>query len=96
MAAVRCYHLLTNVDENAREFIAAYGSAQVSTSITTSGSGAAPAPAAGGKRDLTEIVLTGLKGEAGPATKVSPGDPGAHGHCGQHSHSSPGPGGGRF
>ena len=37
MAAVRCYHLLTNVDENAREFIAAYGSAQVSTSITTTG-----------------------------------------------------------
>ena len=69
MAAVRCYHLLTNVDENAREFIAAYGNAQVSTSITTTGT-AAPAPAAGGKRDLTEIVLTGLKGEAGPATKA--------------------------
>ena len=69
MAAVRCYHLLTNVDENAREFIAAYGSAQVSTSITTTGT-AAPSPAAGGKRDLTEIVLTGLKGEAGPATKA--------------------------
>ena len=69
MAAVRCYHLLTNVDENAREFIAAYGSAQVSTSITTTGT-AAPSSAAGGKRDLTEIVLTGLKGEAGPATKA--------------------------
>ena len=69
MAAVRCYHLLTNVDENAREFIAAYGNAQVSTSITTTGT-AAPSPAAGGKRDLTEIVLTGLKGEAGPATKA--------------------------
>ena len=48
MAAVRCYHLLTNVDENAREFIAAYGNAQVSTSITTTGT-AAPAPAAGGR-----------------------------------------------
>ena len=69
MAAVRCYHLLTNVDENARAFIAAYGNAQVSTSITAAGT-AAPAPAAGGKRDLTEIVLTGLKGEAGPATKA--------------------------
>ena len=69
MAAVRCYHLLTNVDENAREFIAAYGNAQVSTSITTTVT-AAPSSAAGGKRDLTEIVLTGLKGEAGPATKA--------------------------
>ena len=69
MAAVRCYHLLTNVDENAREFIAAYGNAQVSTLHHHPGT-AAPAPAAGGKRDLTEIVLTGLKGEAGPATKA--------------------------
>ena len=50
MAAVRCYHLLTNVDENARAFIAAYGNAQVSTTIT--GGGSAPAPAAVGSRSL--------------------------------------------
>lgn len=30
MAAVRCYHLLTTVDENAANFIAAYGNATVS------------------------------------------------------------------
>ena len=46
MAAVRCYHLLTNVDENAREFIAAYGNAQVSTSITTPGPPPPPPPPA--------------------------------------------------
>ena len=68
MAAVRCYHLLTNVDENARAFIAAYGNAQVSTTIT--GGGSAPAPAAGGNRSLEEIVIAGLKGEAGAATRA--------------------------
>ena len=69
MAAVRCYHLLTNVDENARAFIAAYGNAQVSTTITGGGS-AAPSPAAGGSRSLEEIVVAGLKGEAGAATRA--------------------------
>ena len=69
MAAVRCYHLLTNVDENARAFIAAYGNAQVSTTITGGGT-AAPSPAAGGSRSLEEIVVAGLKGEAGVATRA--------------------------
>jgi len=64
MAAVRSYHLLMNIDTQARDFIAAYGDAAVSTTIT-SGS-AAPAPAAA--RTLEEIVQAGLKGEAGPAT----------------------------
>ena len=69
MAAVRCYHLLTNVDENARAFIAAYGNAQVSTTITGGGT-AAPSPAAVGSRSLEEIVAAGLKGEAGAATRA--------------------------
>ena len=47
MAAVRCYHLLTNVDENARAFIAAYGNAQVSTTITGGGTPPPPPPPGG-------------------------------------------------
>ena len=69
MAAVRCYHLLTNVDRDAREFIAAYGNAAVSTSI--SGGGAAPAASAsGGGRGLAEVVEAGLKGEAAAAARA--------------------------
>ena len=59
MAAVRSYHLLMNVDTDAREFIAAYADAPA----------AAPAPAAG-IRPLDEIVRAGLKGEAAPATRA--------------------------
>ena len=71
MAAVRCFHLLTNVDEHARAFIDAYGSAQISTSITASKGEGTPSPSsAGGSRSLEEIVLAGLKGEAGPATRA--------------------------
>ena len=55
MAAVRCYHLLMNIDTDAREFIAAYGNATVSTSIT-SAAGMTAAPAAGEQRGLEEIV----------------------------------------
>ena len=69
MAAVRCYHLLTNVDRDAREFIAAYGNATVTTAI--SGGGAAPAsPASGGGRSLAEVVEAGLKGEAASAARA--------------------------
>lgn len=67
MAAVRCYHLLMNIDTEAREYIAAYANADVSTSIT-SGGGAQPAVPAG-ERTLEQIVLAGLKGEAPAATK---------------------------
>ena len=63
MAAVRSYHLLMNVDRDARDFIAAYGSAEVSTTITSS---SAPAPS-GPARTLDQIVRAGLKGEAAPA-----------------------------
>ena len=69
MAAVRCYHLLMNIDTDAREFIAAYGNATVSTSITSAARMTA-APAAGEKRGLEEIVEAGLKGEAGEATRA--------------------------
>ena len=67
MAAVRCYHLLMNIDAGAREYIAAYGNAAVSTTITASSAPQAPAPA--GERTLEQIVLAGLKGEAGPAAR---------------------------
>ena len=67
MAAVRCYHLLTNVDRDAREFIAAYGNAAVTTAI--SGGGAAPTAAASG-RGLAEVVEAGLKGEAAAAART--------------------------
>ena len=58
MAAVRCYHLLTNVDRDAREFIAAYGNAAVTTAIS------------GGGRSLAEVVEAGLKGEAASAARA--------------------------
>ena len=70
MAAVRSYHLLMNIDTDARDFIAAYGDAQVSTSITASSRPVSAAPAAGGARDLGELVKAGLKGEAGEAARV--------------------------
>ncbi len=68
MAAVRCYHLLMNIDTDARDFIAAYANAAVSTSITA-GAGQAPSAAPAGERTLEQIVLAGLKGEAGPAAR---------------------------
>ena len=68
MAAVRCYHLLMNIDIEAREYIAAYSNATVATSITT-GTGAAQPAESGGERTLEQIVVTGLKGEAPAATR---------------------------
>ena len=65
MAAVRSFHLLMNVDRDAREFIAAYGGAQLSTEIT--GGGVTSAQSA---RTLEEMVRAGLKGESGPATRA--------------------------
>ena len=62
MAAVRCFHLLTNVDAEARDFLAAYGG------------DAAPAPAAPASgptaRPLGELVELGLRGEAGQAARA--------------------------
>ena len=67
MAAVRSYHLLMNLDPDARDFIAAYGDAHIATTITS----AAPSAAAptGSPRDLGELVQAGLKTEAGEATR---------------------------
>ncbi len=68
MAAVRCYHLLMNIDTDARDYIAAYANAAVSTSVTAGGS--APQSAApAGERTLEQIVVAGLKGEAPAATR---------------------------
>lgn len=58
MAAVRSYHLLTNVDTDARQFIAAY-----------SETAPAAAPSAG-ERTLDELVQLGLKGETALATRA--------------------------
>ncbi len=67
MAAVRCYHLLMNIDTEARAYIAAYGNASVSTSITQGPIAQTAAPT--GERTLAQIVAAGLKGEAGPAAR---------------------------
>lgn len=69
MAAVRCYHLLTTVDENAADFIAAYGNATVSTSITSK----VPSPQdaqSSGVKTLEEAVQAGLKADAAAATQT--------------------------
>ena len=68
MAAVRSYHLLMNIDKEAREFIAAYGGATISTSITAGAGQQAAAPGAG-ERSLGQIVEAGLRGEAGECTR---------------------------
>lgn len=68
MAAVRSYHLLMNIDKEARDFIAAYANADISTSITTGGT-AARTDAPGGERTLSQIVAAGLKGEAPAAAR---------------------------
>ena len=60
MAAVRSYHLLMNIDTDAREYIAAYGGQTAP---------AAPTPE-GGSRSLDEVVRLGLKGEAAPAVRL--------------------------
>ncbi len=60
MAAVRSYHLLMNIDTDAREYIAAYG-----------GQTAPVAPAAeGGPHSLDRVVRLGLKSEAAPAVQA--------------------------
>ena len=68
MAAVRSYHLLMNIDTDARDFLAAYAGAQVSGTVVTAGERAAVSPS-GGERDLAQIVEAGLKGEAGEAVR---------------------------
>jgi len=64
---VRSYHLLMNIDRDARDFIAAYGDAKVATTITAGAS--APAALPVGERDLGALVEAGLKGEVPPVTR---------------------------
>ncbi len=68
MAAVRSYHLLMNIDRDARDFIAAYAGAQVETSIGAPSPASASAPA-GEARSLDKLVEAGLKREAGAAAR---------------------------
>ncbi len=68
MAAVRSFHLLMNIDRDAREFIDAYGQAKVSTTISAASS--APSAAPSSQRSLGQIVEAGLKGEAGAAART--------------------------
>ena len=68
MAAVRSYHLLMNIDREARDFIAAYGGAAVTTSIEGPRE-TQPAAAQAGQRDLGSVVAAGLRGEAAAATR---------------------------
>jgi 5-methyltetrahydrofolate--homocysteine methyltransferase len=65
MAAVRSYHLLMNLDQDAREFIAAYGE----TPSGSTGASGAKSTEVKPQRDLGQIVEAGLKGEAGEAVR---------------------------
>ena len=69
MAAVRSYHLLMNIDREARDFIAAYGGAAVTTSIEGPRE-TQPAAAQAGQKDLGTVVAAGLRGEAAAATRA--------------------------
>jgi 5-methyltetrahydrofolate--homocysteine methyltransferase len=62
MAAVASYHLLMNIDREARAFIAAYGNAPRPSPVAD-----AHTPAAGG-RTLGQVVTLGLRGEAAATT----------------------------
>ena len=68
MAAVRSYHLLMNIDREARDFIAAYGGAAVTTSIE--GPRETQPAAQAGQKDLGAVVAAGLRGEAAAATRA--------------------------
>ena len=63
MAAVRSFHLLMNVDRDARDFLTAYGG--------DSAPAVSPAPAGQpSARSLGELVELGLRGEAGAAARA--------------------------
>ncbi len=66
--AVRAYKLLTNIDENAAEFISAYAGSTVSMAVTGNAS-SQPAQAAQGGTDLQSAVANGLKAEAAKLTE---------------------------
>lgn len=68
MAAVRSYHLLMNIDSEAREYIAAYAGAEIGASIATTATKSATQHS--GTRSLGELVEAGLRGETEIATKL--------------------------
>lgn len=65
--AVRAYKLLTNIDENASEFISAYAESNMTTSVSTSAS-SAPVQKSGAM-DLPSAIANGLKSEGAKITE---------------------------
>jgi len=67
--AVRAYKLLTNIDENATEFISAYANSTVSMAVTGTANQSAQASQSPQGGDLRSAVLSGLKTEAAKLTE---------------------------
>ncbi len=67
--AVRAYKLLTNIDENATEFISAYANSTVSMAVTGTAAQSAQALQSQQGGDLRSAVLSGLKAEAAKLTE---------------------------
>ncbi len=65
--AVRAYKLLTNIDENATEFIAAYAESSMTTSMSSTSS--APIQQKSGVTDLPTAIANGLKSEGAKITE---------------------------
>ncbi len=65
--AVRAYKLLTNIDENASEFIAAYAESSMTTSMSSTT--AAPVQQKSGVTDLPTAIANGLKSEGAKITE---------------------------
>lgn len=65
--AVRAYKLLTNIDENASEFISAYAGSTVSMAVSTQNSPVQSQQSGG--TDLQSAVANGLKAEAAKLTE---------------------------
>ena len=64
--AVRAYKLLTNIDKNSAEFIAAYSGSNFTTSVSTTGAAAAPKSEG---NDLPSAIANGLKDEGARITE---------------------------
>lgn len=65
--AVRAYKLLTNIDKNSAEFIAAYSGSNFTTSVSTSGTSATVQKSEG--NDLPSAIANGLKEEGARITE---------------------------
>ena len=64
--AVRAYKLLTNIDKNSADYIAAYSGSNFTASVNTSGPAAAPKSEA---NDLPSAIANGLKEEGARITE---------------------------